>query len=121
MFLLIGWLINAISLYVTVALVPGIEVDDLTTLFLAALVIGLVNALIKPIVHLISLPITILTFGIFALVINAAMLGLAAWLVPGFNIDGFLPAFLGAIVLTIVSAILNSLLKPKPRIPYTQT
>ncbi len=117
MILLVGWIINAISLYVTVLIVPGIEVDSVTTLILAALVVGLVNALIKPIVHLISLPITILTFGIFALVINAAMLGLAAWLVPGFSVDGVLPAFLGAIVLAVISAILNSFLKPKPRLP----
>lgn len=117
MLLLIGWVINTISLFLTATLVPGIEVDDIATLILAALVIGLVNALIKPIVHLISLPITVITFGIFALVVNAAMLGLAAWLVEGFSIDGFLPALLGAIVLSVVSAILNSFLKPKPPLP----
>ncbi|MEX0616858.1 MAG: phage holin family protein [Candidatus Woykebacteria bacterium] len=111
MFLLVSWIINAIALYVTVALVPGIDVDKTSTLILAALVVGLVNTLIKPIVQIISLPITILTFGIFALVVNAAMLGLAAALVPGFGIDGFLSAFLGAIVLSIISAILNSFLK----------
>jgi putative membrane protein len=121
MVLLIGWVVNTIALFLTATLVPGIEVDDITTLILAALVVGLVNALIKPLVHLISLPITIITFGIFALVINAAMLGLAAWLVPGFNVDGFLPAFLGAIVLAVISAILGSFLgilfKPKTPTP----
>lgn len=117
--LLIGWIINATALYVTVFLVPGIEVDNVPTIFLSALVIGFVNILIKPAVHLISLPITIFTLGIFALFINAALLGLSAWLVPGFNIAGFLPALLGAIVISIVSTTLNSLLKPRPKIPYS--
>lgn len=116
MAILVGWIINAIALYVTVLLVPGIEVDNVATIFLSALVIGFVNILIKPAVHLISLPITILTFGIFALIINAVLLGLSAWLVPGFNIAGFLPALLGAIVISIVSTVLNSLLKTKPQI-----
>ena len=119
MAILVGWIINAIALYVTVLLVPGIEVDNVATIFLSALVIGFVNILIKPAVHLISLPITILTFGIFALFINATLLGLSAWLVPGFNITGFLPALLGAIVISIVSTVLNSLLKPRPKIPYS--
>ncbi len=118
MFLLIAWVINTIALFVTEFLVPGIEVEDVATLILAALVIGLVNALIKPIVHIISLPITLLTFGLFALVINAAMLGLAAWLVPGFEIDGILTAILGALVLSVVSAILNAFLKTKRSIPH---
>lgn len=116
MTLVVGWIINAIALYVTVLLVPGIEVDNVATIFLSALVIGFINILIKPAVHLISLPITIITFGIFALIVNAALLGLSAWLVPGFNITGFLPALLGAIVISIVSTTLNSLIKTKPQI-----
>ena len=114
--ILVGWIINTIALYVTVLLVPGIEVDNAATIFLSALVIGFVNILIKPTVHLIYLPLTILTLGIFALFINATLLGLSAWLVPGFNITGFLPALLGAIVISIVSTTLNSLLKTKPQI-----
>jgi len=118
MFLLIAWGINTIALFITEFLVPGIEVDSVPTLILAALIIGLVNALIKPFVHLISLPITLLTFGLFAIIINAAMLGLAAWLVPGFEIDGILAAILGALVLSVVSAILNAFLKPKRVTPH---
>lgn len=117
MFLLIAWVINTIALFVTEFLVPGIEVDNIATFILAALIIGLVNALIKPIIHIISLPITLLTFGLFALVTNAAMLGLAAWLVPGFEINGILAAILGALVLSAVSAILNAFLKPKRVVP----
>ena len=112
--ILIGWLINSIALFVTAQIVPGIHVSDLRTLFLAALIIGIINTIIKPILQIVSLPITILTLGIFALIINAALLGLTAWLIPGFHIDGFLAAFLGAIVLSIVSTILHSLVKPTP-------
>lgn len=113
MAILIGWLINAISLFVTAKIVPGISVDSYQNLFLAALVIGIINALIKPILQIISLPITLLTLGIFALIINALLLSLAAWVVPGFHIASFWSAFLGAIVLSVVSTILNSLVKPK--------
>ena len=110
--LLIGWLINSIALFITAKLVPGIDVPNLTTLFLAALVIGVINTLIKPFLQIISLPITILTLGLFALVLNAALLALAAWLVPGFAIHSFLSAILGALVLSIVSTILHTLVKP---------
>ncbi len=112
--LLIGWISNAIALYVTTLLVPGIAVDSWQILFLSSAVVGVVNTLIKPLAHLIALPLTLLTFGIFALVVNALMLILAAWLVPGFEIDGFPPAFLGALVLSLVSTILHTLLNPKP-------
>jgi len=112
--LLIGWLINAAALYVTTKIVPGISVESWQILFLAAAVIGVVNALIKPIAQLIALPLTILTIGLFALVVNAIMLALAAWLVSGFDIDGFWPALFGALVLSLVSTILHTLLNPKP-------
>lgn len=117
--ILIGWLVNALALYFTDFLIPGISVDNWQTLLVSALVIGVINALLKPILQLISLPITILTLGIFSLVINAALLGLAASIVPGFRIDGFLSAFLGTIVLSIVSTILHSFVKPKNRIEQT--
>lgn len=110
--LLIAWLINALALFVTDYLISGISVDKTQTLFLAALVIGIINALIKPVLQIISLPITILTLGIFALVINALLLLLADKLVGGFQIANFLSAFLGTIVLSVVSTILHSLIKP---------
>jgi putative membrane protein len=116
---ILSWLVNALALFLTVKLVPGISVSGLPTLLIAALVIGLVNAFIKPVAQLLALPITIVTFGLFALVINAAMLAFAAWIVPGFNIAGFWSAFFGAIVLSLISTILHQLLiknsdKPKP-------
>ena len=104
---LISLIVNAIALYVVTLFVPGVGVDNNITLVISALVVGIVNGLIKPVVKLISLPLTIITFGLFALVVNAFMFGLAAWIVPGFSISGIFPAFIGAIVLTIVSTLLN--------------
>ena len=108
--------INAIALWVTAQLISGIAVtSDLWGLLLVALVFGLVNAFIKPIVQILSLPLTILTLGLFTLVINALMLLLAAWLIPGLTIEGgggqqFLTALLGSIVISIVSMLLGTLL-----------
>ena len=82
-------------------LVPGIEVEGGATLFGAALLLGIVNAVIRPIVVVLFLPITILTLGLFLLVINAAMLGLVASLFDGFRVAGFGSAILGSIVLSI--------------------
>ncbi len=109
--LIVSWLINALALYITAYLIHGISFDRPQTLFVAALVIGIINTLLKPILQLITLPITILTFGIFALIINTAMLALAAAIVPGFTIHGFWSAFFGAIVLSIVSTFLHSMVK----------
>jgi putative membrane protein len=100
-------LVAALGLWVAVALLPGIEVRDGGVLLLAAIVLGLVNALVRPAALVLSIPITILTFGLFVLVVNAAMLGLAAWLVPGFTVAGFWSALLGALVVSIVSAAVN--------------
>lgn len=109
--LIASWLINALALYVTDYIIGGISFDRWQTLFVAALVIGIINSLIKPIAHLIALPITILTLGLFALIVNTAMIALAAKIVPGFSIDGFWSAFFGAIVLSIVSTFLHSTIK----------
>ena len=108
--LIIHWVISAISLVVVGYLIPGIHVDGIAPALIAPLVIGLVNATVGFIVKIVTFPITILSLGIFLLVINALMLMLAAYLVPGFAIAGFLSAFFGAIVMSVVSMILRSLL-----------
>ena len=87
--MILGILVNAAALWVAAKLIPGISVADSTTLILAALVFGVVNTFVGPIVKLLSLPITILTLGLFHFVVNAGLLGLTAWLTPGFSIDGF--------------------------------
>lgn len=112
--LIVSFIVNSLALYVADFLIAGIQIADLKVLFIAALVFGIINALLKPILHLVSLPITLLTFGLFALVINAALLASAAWLVDGFTINSFWAAFLGAIVVSVVSTLLHVLSNPKP-------
>lgn len=104
---LVNILINAAALFVAAKLIPGIEVQSLGAVLLAALVFGVVNTFVKPLVSLLTLPITILTLGLFYLVINAGLLGLTAWLTPGFEISGFFPALFGAIVVSLVGMFLS--------------
>src|SRR3990167_8864370 len=104
---LIAFAGNAIALFLTVNLVNGISVDNPITLLIATIVVAIVNTLIRPILRLISLPITMVTFGLFAIVVNAACLGLAALFVPGFEISGIIPALIGALVLSIVSTVIG--------------
>ncbi len=90
-------------LYLVAKIVPGIEIDGCGYALLAGLVLGIVNALVRPLLVLLTLPITVLTLGLFLLVINALMLMLAAALAPGFRVRGFGAALLGAILLSIFS------------------
>lgn len=108
--LLLHWVISAASLMIVAYLFPGIKVTGLGAALIAPIVIGLINATIGPVLKILTFPLTLLTFGIFLLVINALMLQLASVLVPGFYVADFLSAFFGAIVLSIVSTILRALL-----------
>lgn len=99
--------VTAIGLWFAVAIVPGLAAPDMGRLLLAAIVLGIVNATVRPLAVVLSIPLTIVTFGLFLLVINAAMLGLAGWLVPGFVVSGFWPALFGAIVVSVVSGAIN--------------
>jgi putative membrane protein len=106
--LVIRVVINAVALWVADYLVPGLTVSDSTgELILVAVVFGLVNAFIKPIVQILSCPLTILTLGLFTLVINALMLMLTGWLTGGVSTTDFWAALLGALVISIVSTILS--------------
>lgn len=100
--LIVRWLLNAVALALTAWVVPGISVSGAVALIVAALVIGLLNALVKPILVVLTLPLTILTLGLFLLVLNALLFWLAAAVVPGFAVSGFLSALLGAVVMAIV-------------------
>lgn len=113
--LILKWLVTAAALYVAATLLSGIEVADQRTLLIAALVIGFVNALVKPVVVLLTLPLSVVTLGFFYLVVNAGMLALAARITPGFELDGFWSAFLGAIVISLVSMALSSLIPDESR------
>lgn len=109
--LIIRLVINAAALWAAAWLIPGIGLEtNIGTLIVVALVFGVVNAFIKPVVALLTCPLNILTLGLFTLVINALMLMLTAWVVGGFNVDGFIPALLGGIVVSIVSVILSQFL-----------
>ncbi|MFA6446683.1 MAG: phage holin family protein [Patescibacteria group bacterium] len=101
--ILLRWLLNALAVMAAAYLVPGVNVQSIWAALIAALVIGLINALIRPIILLLTLPINILTLGLFTLVINALMFWLASSIVKGFNVQGFWPAFWGALVFWIVS------------------
>jgi putative membrane protein len=108
--LLLHWLISTASLLIVAYLFPGIEIRGLGTALIAPIVIGFLNATIGFILKLITLPLSILTLGIFWFVINALMLQLASALVPGFVVQNFWAAFFGAIVLSLVSTILRHVL-----------
>jgi putative membrane protein len=108
--LLIHWLISAASLVVVAYVIPGIQLHGLGSALIAPIVIGLINATIGFILKIVTFPITLLTLGLFWLVINALMLMLASYFVPGFIVAGFWSAFFGAIVMSVVSTILKNLL-----------
>ena len=107
--------ISAFGLWVASQLVPGVDIKDGWTLLFAALWLGIVNALLRPIVLLITLPFTLITLGLFILVVNAAMFGLVAALLDGFTLSGFGAALLGAIVVSITSWLASSFIGPKGR------
>ncbi len=99
---LIRLLICALGLWLASAIIPGIAIQGAGTLILAALLMGIVNALVKPVAFILTLPITIVTLGIFLLVLNAAMFALVAWMLPGFSVSGFWAALFGWLILSIV-------------------
>ena len=100
---LINWLLSALAVWVVSRLIPGFHVTGVASALIAALVIGFVNATLGLVVKIITLPLTILTLGIFWFVVNALMLELAAAIVPGFRVDSFASAFWGAIILSLVN------------------
>ena len=109
--LLIHWLLSAIALLLVSRTVSGFQVSDLETAMLAAVVIGLLNGTIGFLLKVITFPFAILSFGIFLLVVNAAMIMLASKIVPGFYVYGFAPAFWGAAVLAVLGMIIRAVMK----------
>ncbi len=103
MYLLIRWILNTLALFVVVTIVPGFHYHSIVSLAIAALILGLLNAVVRPILVFITFPITVISLGLFLIAINAGMLELTAWLAPGFRIDSFGAAAIGAIVLAIIS------------------
>ena len=111
MYLLLRWLLNAVSLWLTTQIIPGISFTQpgLWPILLAALVLGLVNAVVRPIMILLTLPLTLLTLGLFLLVVNAVTLGIVVALTP-LATTGFGTTLIAALVLTIISTALNALI-----------
>lgn len=111
--ILVRWLITTFAIIVSAYILPGITVVGLSTALLAALVLGLINVFLKPILIILTLPINIITLGLFTFVINAALVLLTARLVPGFEVDGFWWALLFSLIVSIVTAGLHSIVQDK--------
>jgi putative membrane protein len=104
---LLTWLLTALALVITANLVPGFAVKSFVSALVAAVILGLINAIIRPLLVLLTLPITIVTLGLFLFIVNALTIWLAGSITPGFIVTGFVPALVGSIVLTIVASVLN--------------
>lgn len=108
----VRWLLNGMALVVAVHIAPGIRYDNWKTLVIAALVLGLLNAFLKPILVLLTLPVNILTLGIFTLFINGFIFYVTSLLLKGFSVAGYWYAFLGALVFSITGALLGFIFNP---------
>jgi putative membrane protein len=105
---LINWIVSAMVIFSVAYVLPGVHIADFTTALVVALVLGVVNALLKPVLVILTLPITILTLGIFAFILNALLILLVSSIVPGFRIDGFLWALIFGIVLSVANWVVNT-------------
>jgi putative membrane protein len=114
--LLLNWVLTALAVWVVAHVVPGIHVSGAGSALIAALVIGFVNATLGLFLKIITFPLTLVTFGLFWFVINAVMLELASAIVPGFEVRGFVAAFVGSIVLSVVNMLLRWLVEPRREI-----
>jgi len=101
--LIVIWLITSAGLWLVTLLLPGVRAQSPGDLLLAALVLGTINAFIRPLLWVLTLPLTVLTFGLFALMVNAFMVRFTAMLVPGFEVDGFGDALLASVIMTLLA------------------
>jgi len=114
---IIRWAINAIALYIAALIVPGVNLNpnDYLSFIWVALIFGLLNALVRPLIAMLTCPLIILTLGLGTLILNTGMLYLTEWVAGffniGFTLDGFWPAFLGALVISVVSVVLSLVIK----------
>ncbi len=110
--LLLNWVLSAVAVWVVSKLVPGVHVSGPGAALIAALAIGFINATLGLLLKILTFPLTLVTLGLFWFVINALMLELASALVPGFQVHGFMAAFIGAIVLSLVNLLLKAIVMP---------
>ncbi len=111
MSIVLNLLVNAIAVFVTAYILPGVSVNNFGTALLVSIVLGILNVIVKPILVILTLPVTILTLGLFTFIINALIILLVSAIVPGFHVQGILSAILFSLVLSIVSSILHQLTK----------
>ena len=105
--ILINWIVSALAILAAAYLLPGVHVTSFIAALVAAVVLGIINAIIKPVLLILTLPINILTLGLFTFVINALVILLAANLVPGFSVDSFWWALIFSVVLSIINSFLH--------------
>ncbi len=110
--LLVHWFVSSVALWVASYLLAGVSIQSVPTLLVAAIVLGFLNAVLKPILVILTLPITIVTLGFFYFVLNGVLFALGSTLVSGFYVEGFGSAFLGALIMSAVSWFLGAILKP---------
>ena len=113
--LLARWLVNAAALIAVAYLYPGVKVDDFVTALIAALVLGLVNAIVRPILVILTLPVTILTLGLFLFVINAFCFWFVAEAVSGFRVDGAIAALVGSLLYSVLTLLTSWILFPRKK------
>jgi len=111
-------IITALGLWAAATIVPGVTIVGVGTLLLAALLLGIVNAIIRPIILILTLPLTVLTLGLFILVVNGISLALVAWVLPGFTVAGLVPAVLGSIVVGLTSWFASTFIGGSGRIEH---
>ena len=114
--LLIRWLILTIAIIVASYLLEGIHISGFFSAFFAAAILGILNALFRPILIILTLPINILTLGLFTFIINALMLKMASGVIPGFEVHGFWTAVFGSLIISLISWLLNSFISDRGRI-----
>jgi putative membrane protein len=113
--LIARWIVNAAALLLVAYLYPGVSVESFLAAAIAALVLGLVNALVRPLLVLLTLPVTLLTLGLFLFVINALLFWLVAEIVPGFRVTGFVAALVGSILYSLITLVTSWLLFPRKK------
>lgn len=109
--IIVALVLNALALMITSYIVPGFKVADFTTALLAGVVLGVVNTFVRPALSYLTTPINTVSLGLFAFVVNAVVLFIVSYIVPGFEVSGWITAILGAVVLAVVATVLSSLLK----------
>lgn len=113
---LVRALVNALAIWLATEIVPGIEARSWATVVAAALVLGLVNAVVRPVLLVLTLPLTLVTLGLFLFVLNALCLWLTSVVVPGFEVRGFWPAFWGALIVSALSWVVNGFVSDRGRV-----